>query len=134
MQTKIHNSRFFNDIQLKWLMVVITCTLLTACGNDYPKLTHYKVCDEHFNTVLDTYDADKLAALSELFYDRRLVKDVTADLDFKYLFDVTTAQGSERWRCTKNGYCQVRTEGIEAQTEIFYVERYKELFALSMLN
>lgn len=136
MQYKIHptHRHHFLPSALKWIGTLTTFMLLTSCGSDYPKLTQFKAFDERFNTVIDTKDPKQLATLSELFFDRRQTDDVTANLDFQYLFDVTTAQGSERWRCSKNGYCQARTEGAEAQTEIFYVERYKELYQISKLN
>ncbi len=107
---------------------------LGACGNDYPKLTHFKAFDERFTTVLDTKDPDQLKLISEMFFDRQEANDVQADLSFDYLFDLTTAAGSERWRCTKTGYCQQRTQGAEPLREIYYVERYKELYEISKLD
>ncbi len=120
--------------QIKPTLILVCCLLLTSCGNDYPKLTQFKAFDDKFTTVLDTQDPDKLATLSELFFDRQEANSVQGDLSFDYLFDVTTAAGSQRWRCTKTGYCQQRLEGAAPHRDIFYVERYKELYAQSNLN
>jgi len=114
--------------------VIAAVLLLSACKKGYPTLTQFKAFDERFNTVIDTKDADKLAILSELFHDRRQTDDVTADLGFKYLFDVTTSEGAKRWSCTVNGYCKERVEGLVHLTEIFYLERYKELYTFSNLD
>ncbi len=113
--------------------IITTLLTLSACS-DHPQLTQFKAFDERFNTVIDTTDADKLSTLSELFYDRRQTDDLTADLGFKYLFDITTSEGTERWSCTTNGYCKERVEGFVSSIEIFYLERYKELYALSNLD
>ncbi len=90
MQKNNHNShpQLVNFSQFKWYTVILSCMLLSACGNDYPKLTHFKAFDERFNTVIDTKDAAQLATLSELFFDRRESNDVTANLDFQYLIDM----------------------------------------------
>lgn len=108
--------------------------MLNACGSDHPTLTHFKAFDERFTTVIDTSDATTLTTISELFYDRQEVTGAEGNLDFQYLFDITHAGGSERWRCTKTGYCQQRLEGAEPNREIFYVERYKELYGIAKLN
>ncbi len=120
--------------QIKTTLFIVACLSLNACGNDYPKLTQFKAFDERFTTVLDTSEPDKLATLSELFFDRQEASGVQADLSFDYLFDVTTAEGSERWRCTKTGYCQQRLEGAAPHREIYYVERHKELYDHANLN
>jgi hypothetical protein len=122
------------SVLLKWMILISSMLMLSACGNSHPKLTHFKAFDERFNTVIDTKDASQLKTLGDLFYDRIESNDVTANLDFQYLFDVTTKEGAERWRCTKNGYCQLRTEGAQPQRDIFYLERYKELYDMSRLN
>lgn len=108
--------------------------ILSACGNDYPKLTQFKAFDQRFNTVIDTTDKDELVEFSALFFNRSEADNALADLSFDYLFDLTTAEGSERWRCTKNGYCQKRTSGAEMQMDIYYVERYKELYKKANLK
>ncbi len=126
--------RLFRSPLLKWVALSALMLLLSACGNDHPKLTHFKAFDERFNIVIDTKNVDQLATISELFYNRRESNDVTASLDFQYLFDITTAKGSERWRCSKHGYCQLRVEGAEPQREIFYVERYKELYRVTNID
>ncbi len=134
MQNKIRSPGLRLIQSIRWIGTIAIMLQLTACGNDYPKLTHFKAFDERFNTVIDTTDASQLSTLSELFYDRRQTDDVTADLGFKYLFDVTSAEGSQRWSCTTNGYCKERVEGFVHLTEIYYLERYKELYALSGLD
>lgn len=108
--------------------------MLFACGSDHPTLTHFKAFDERFTTVIDTSDASTLTALGDLFYNRQEVTGAEGDLEFLYLIDITHAGGSERWRCTKKGYCQQRLEGTEPNRKMFYVERYKELFDLAKLN
>lgn len=106
MQQKNNNSRFrlYKSKATVWVIITVITLLLTACGNDFPKLTEVKVFDDKFTTVLDTKDPEKLSLISELFYDHQPANDVQADLGFKYLFDLTTAVKSERWRCTVNGY------------------------------
>ncbi len=123
-----------SPLWLKLSCLLSVLLLITSCGKGHPSFTHFKAFDQHFTTVLDTKDAEQLALLSELFYDRQPANDVQADLSFDYLFDVSHSGGSERWRCTKNGYCQQRLEGAEAQTEMFYVERYKELYQVAKLK
>lgn len=108
--------------------------MLTACGNNHPKLTHFKAFDERFTTVIDTKEADKLKLLGELFYDRQEADDAEGNLDFVYLLDVTSSAGSERWRCTKTGYCQERVDGSTPQREIYFLERYRELYDEANLN
>lgn len=136
MQQNNHNSQFrINKSRATvWVTITVITILLTACGNDFPKLTEVKVFDENFTTVLDTKDPEKLNLISELFYDHQAANDVQADLGFKYLFDLTTAVKSERWRCTVNGYCRQQLEGSTPNRDIFYVERYKELFQVSNLD
>lgn len=107
---------------------------LSACGNSYPKLTQFKAFDERFNTTIDTQDPTELAEFSELFFDRIEADDALDSLNFNYLFDITTAEGSSRWRCSENGFCQERLQGAQPQREIFYLERYKELYEKSNFN
>ncbi|MCX7555124.1 hypothetical protein OS175_14700 [Marinicella sp. S1101] len=114
--------------------LLLIISLLSACGSDYPKLTHFKAFDERFTTVIDTKNPDELKEFSAMFFERTEADDALADLSFDYLFDITTAAGSERWRCTKNGYCQQRTQGAVSQLDIYYVERYKELYEKANLN
>jgi len=114
--------------------IIFILFLLSACGNDYPTLTHFKAFDERFTTVIDTSDTDELATLSALFYNREEISDAEGDLDFVYLFDTTTADGSQRWRCTKTGYCQERVEGAAPNRHIFFLEQYRELYERSNLN
>ncbi len=108
--------------------------LLSACGNDHPKLIQFKAFDDKFNTVIDTKDPEKLETISALFHDRKLVEGVAAD--FKYLMDFTTAEGTERWRCSPNGYCFLRKKELTTalQKEIYKIERYRELYRESKLN
>jgi len=121
-------------INQKNLVILASILLLTACGNDHPQLTQFKAFDERFTTVIDTKDPENLKVLGELFYDRQEASGAEGDLDFSYLFDITTAAGSERWRCTQTGYCQLRVEGAAPNREIFYLERHRELFERSNLN
>ncbi|WP_223787534.1 hypothetical protein [Marinicella meishanensis] len=117
------------------LTLVTATLLLSACGESHPELTHFKAFDERFTTVLDTEDPEQLKEIAAMFYNRQDVDDVQADLSFDYLFDLTLVSGTqERWRCTRNGYCQQRVQGAEPLRDIYYVERYKELFELSNLN
>ncbi|MCB1583100.1 MAG: hypothetical protein R3E90_09140 [Marinicella sp.] len=118
----------------KTLILLFTTLLLSACGNNHPKLTSYKAFDERFTTVIDTQDPLELEKIGDLFYDRQEATGVEANLDFVYLIDVTTAEGSHRWRCTKTGYCQERTEGAAPNREIWFLEQYRELYTLSKLN
>ena len=112
----------------------MTAIILTACGSDAPQFTHFKAFDERFTTVIDTSEAEKLKKLAELFYDQQPATGTQADLDFQYLIDITTQEGSARYRCTKTGYCQLRTEGVKMQKEIFYLERHRELYEEAKLN
>ena len=85
----------------KFPILLFITLLLSACGNNHPKLTSYKAFDERFTTVIDTQNPDELKILGDLFYDRQEATGVEANLDFVYLIDVTTAESSQRWRCTK---------------------------------
>lgn len=113
---------------LKTISICLFALVLSACGSSYPKLTQFKAFDERFNTTIDTKDSTELAEFSELFFERIEADDALDDLNFIYLFDVTTAEGSSRWRCSKNGFCQERVQGAQPQTDIYYLERYKELY------
>ncbi len=108
--------------------------LLSACGNDHPVLTSYKAFDERFTTVIDTKDAAQLKELGDLFYNRQEATGVEGNLDFVYLIDISTANDSQRWRCTKTGYCQERVEGAAPNREIWFLEQYRELYDRSNLN
>lgn len=136
MQNKINKPRFYGKQSecAKYSTISFILLLLTACGNNHPELTHLKVFDERFSTVLDTKDSTKLSQFSELFHDRTKVTNVQGDLNFVYLFDVTTSSDSERWRCTKSGFCRLQLEGATPNREILYIERYKELFQMSNLD
>ncbi len=116
------------------LTLISLVMLLSACGNDTPILTQFKAFDERFTTVIDTKDADQLAKLSELFFDRQEATNAEGNLDFIYLIDVTTAAGSERWGCTKTGYCRQRVEGAAPNRTIFYLERHRELYEIAKLD
>jgi len=133
----INNSsrfKYINHRTIKLMAVLTLITQLNGCGNNYPELTQFTVFNERFATVLDTKDADQLKLLSELFFDQQEVQNVQGDLNFIYLFDLTTPSGSERWRCSKNGYCQPRHEGATPHTELYYLERHKELFQVTNLE
>jgi hypothetical protein len=119
---------------IKSTILLTSFLLLSACGGDHPKLTSYKAFDERFTTVIDTQDPDQLAELGDLFYDMQEVSGVEANLDFVYLIDVTTNEGSSRWQCTKTGYCRERKEGAAPNREIWFLEQYRELYELSKLN
>lgn len=121
--------------QITQSTILITALfLLSACGADHPKLTSYKAFDERFTTVIDTQNPEELKKLGDLFFNQQEATGVEANLDFVYLIDVTTAESSSRWRCTKTGYCQERTEGAAPNREIWFLEQYRELYALSKLN
>ncbi|MFC3195387.1 hypothetical protein ACFODZ_14125 [Marinicella sediminis] len=123
-----------NNNNTKLTITAILFLVLSACGGSHPKLTHFKAFDERFTTVIDTSDPATLKDLGDMFFDQVEATGTQADFDFVYLIDVSTAAGSERYRCTKTGYCQLRTEGAEMQREIVYLERYRELYDLSNLN
>lgn len=112
----------------------LTLSLLTACGSDHPQLTSYKAFDERYTTVIDTQNPDQLKALGDLFYNRQEAADAEGDLNFVYLIEISTAEVSQRWRCTKTGYCQERMEGAVPNREIWFLEQYRELYQLSKLN
>lgn len=132
MFNSVYGYAMNNKIKLTSILTLIM--LLSACGSGHPKLTHFKAFDERFTTVIDTSDPAMLKNLGDMFYDQVEATGAQGNLDFVYLIDVSTAAGSERYRCTKTGYCQLRTEGAEMQREIVYLERYRELYDLSNLN
>ena len=129
---KNYNKTIFKKYQL--LILISATFLLSSCGNDYPKLTQFKAFDERFNTVIDTKDSAELKEFSELFFSRTEADDALDDLNFNYLIDITTTEGSQRWRCSENGYCQERKQGATPHREIFFLERYKELYTKANLN
>ncbi len=119
---------------IKSTLFIALAILLVGCGGGHPKLTHFKAFDERFTTVIDTTDAAKLKVLADLFYDQQIVTGTQSNFDFVYLIDLTTKTDSVRYRCTKTGYCQLRTEGVEMQKEIIFLERFRELYTESNLN
>ena len=119
---------------IKTTLLILVVTLLAACGSDGPKFTHFKAFDERFTTVIDTSEPAKLKTLAELFYDQQIATGTQENFDFVYLIDVTTKEGSTRYRCTKTGYCQLRTEGVEMQKEIIFLENFRDLYDQANLN
>ena len=118
----------------QFLLLISGFLVLSGCGEDHPKLTHYKAFDERFTTVIDTADPELLQNIGDLFFTRELATGVEGNLDFVYLIDITLASGSERWRCTRTGYCQLRVQGAAPQRDIYFLERHRELYNLSKLN
>lgn len=121
-------------LKIKTTFLIVVTILLTACGSSGPSFTHFKAFDERFTTVIDTSDPDKLKTLADLFYDQQEATGTQGNLDFLYLIDITTNEGSVRYRCTKTGYCQLRTEGAEMQKVIIFLERFRELYDEANLN
>ena len=118
----------------KLTTIIIVCLLFTSCGKNHPKLTHFKAFDERFTTVIDTSDSAKLKTLGDLFFDQQEANDAEGNLDFLYLIDITTKDGSSRYRCTQTGYCQLRTEGTVMQKNIVFLEQYRELYKQANLT
>lgn len=114
------------------LLLTAGYILLSGCGQEQPKITHFAAINENFQTVFETKDSGKLKTISQLFYNRYEANSAAAD--FKYLLDVTDKEGTHRWRCSANGYCQRRTTGTEMQVTIYRIEGYKELYDLINLT
>jgi|SRR5690554_3968441 len=120
-----------NTLYLKSIFSILMLTLLlTGCGQNYPKLTHFAAINERFQTVFETKDPDQLKTINSLFHERHQANEAAAG--FQYLLDLTTKEGTQRWRCSANGYCQRRTAGTEMQVDIYRLERYRELY--DMIN
>lgn len=109
---------------------ILMVSLITGCGNKTQKLTHFSAINERFETVFETQDTQQLKTINALFHDRHEANNAAAG--FQYLLDLTTKEGTERWRCSANGYCQRRTTGTEMQVNIYRLERYRELY--DMIN
>lgn len=114
--------------------MIVGALLITmfGCGQNQPKLTHFAAINERFQTVFESTDKNQLKTISTLFYDRHEANNAAAE--FQYLLDVTSKDGTERWRCSANGYCQRRTAGTEIQVNIYRLERYRELYDLINLT
>ena len=119
------------NIQAK-LIILGLIVVMVSCGKSPPKLTHFAAINERFETVFETQDPDQLKTISQLFYDRHEANNAAAE--FEYLLDLTTRDGSERWRCSPNGYCQRRTTGTEMQVTISRLARYRALYDLINLT
>ncbi|MCX7545519.1 hypothetical protein [Marinicella gelatinilytica] len=114
------------------LLILTLCIMVSGCGKNQPKLTHFAAINERFQTVYESDDKNQLKTISQLFYDRYEANDVAAE--FQYLLDVSTKDGTERWRCSADGYCQRRTIGTEILVKIYRLERYRELYELVNLT
>jgi hypothetical protein len=55
-----------------------------------------------FGVLLDTSESSQLSEIHGLFYDRK--EDSSADAEFKYIIDITTAEGKSRWQYSIDGY------------------------------
>ncbi|KAA3641537.1 MAG: hypothetical protein DWP95_06635 [Proteobacteria bacterium] len=120
-------------MQAKPIFTVLTLLfIMSGCGPSQPKLTHFAAINERFQTVFESEDKNQLKTISQLFHDRHEANNAAAK--FQYLLDITTKEGSERWRCSPNGYCQRRTTGTEMQVKIYRLERYRELYDLINLT
>lgn len=108
------------------LFLTVISLLLSACSGDSPRLTHFAAINERYQTVYETTSTKDLAEISDLLYDRYQSNESAAD--FKYLLDLTIAEGTKRWRCSANGYCQERLTDDEAEIAIYRLERYRELY------
>lgn len=106
--------------------------LLAGCGQSPPKLTHFKAINERFQTVFESADSNQLKNINQLFHERHEANNAAAEFD--YLLDLTTEEGTARWRCSSNGYCQKRTTGTQMQVTIYRLERYRELYDLINLT
>jgi hypothetical protein len=122
---------------MRQLHFILTCaigvmmvSLVTGCGNSQQKLTHFAAINERFETVYETKDVNQLKTINDLFHNRHEANSAAAG--FQYLLDLTTKDGTERWRCSANGYCQRRTTGTEMQVNIYRLEKYRELY--DMIN
>jgi hypothetical protein len=114
------------------LIILLINLFLFGCGQNQPNLTHFAAINERFQTVYETKDSDQLKTINNLFHDRHEANQAAAE--FEYLLDLTTKEGTERWRCSPNGYCQRRTTGTEMQVNIYRLERYRDLYDLINLT
>ncbi len=110
---------------------MMSLVLLSACGSEYPTLTHFEFIDDTNVTTVDTKDSNELADYSALFYERTEVTDPLVAPDFKYLVGVEVNGEKERWRCSKDGYCRIYAQG---DTPIYKLERYIELYNRSRVE
>ncbi|MCW8869194.1 MAG: hypothetical protein OQK49_00700 [Proteobacteria bacterium] len=117
-------------LYLTCAIAILMVSLVTGCGNSAQKLTHFAAINERFETVFETTNVDQLKTINGLFHERHEANNAAAE--FQYLLDLTSKDGTERWRCSANGYCQRRTAGTEMQVNIYRLERYRELY--DMIN
>ena len=114
------------------LLVFTLLIIMVGCGASQPKLTHFAAINERFQTVYESDNKDQLKTISTLFHDQHEANNAAAE--FQYLLDVTTKDGTQRWRCSANGYCQKLNTGTEMQINIYRLERYRELYELVNLT
>ncbi len=86
------------------ITVVFVAMYLTACNNNQVSFSGIKVFDSQFNVALETDDKDTINKLEALFNDKTEFNEMAPD--FKYLIELKTSGGTERWRYSRKGYIQ----------------------------
>ncbi len=75
---------------------------LMGCNNSNIDFKAVKVFDGQYNVALETNDTNKIEALKAMFNQK--VEETGLAPNFKYLIELKTDDGIERWRYSSDGY------------------------------
>ena len=82
--------------------LLVLSMMLVSCGGKQAAFSHIIVKSDRLGVLLDTKDAETLASLQDIFYDKEEQPD--GGPEFRFLIDITTSEGTVRWQYSLDGY------------------------------
>lgn len=90
-----------NTVIKTYILLIIILNIISCGGNDL-KISHMIVKNDRLGIILDTEKQAELKILSKIFSEK--IKTPNAGPEFRYLIDITTSEGTERWQYSLEGY------------------------------